>query len=196
MRIRITKNSILSAISLFAIFVLMIQTLPFNAFADNGKTKNVAVYTDASTSGDIVSYNQYIQKFDNANRPEKDIVISKENLSAENKGTTIKYDIDGVNAPAVLTEEESFATWNFEVSESGLYNLVIRYYPYEGKGGDINRILYIDGKIPFSEAKYITINRIWKEEYAGDNCCRFYRVYLNTVIYLSFCRKAYGFFGV
>ena len=37
----------------------------------------------------------------------------------------------------------------------------IGYYPVEGKGAQIERTLYIDGEIPFEEARSILFYRRW-----------------------------------
>lgn len=165
MQIIVTKRSILRAISFFAIIVLSTQVLALNSVAENTELENIE---SAEFESNDVSYTQYIASYNGAERPKKEIAVTNDSLSDKSTGTTFKSDVEGLDGSAVLTEEESFATWNFKVEEAGLYDLVIRYFPYGGKGGDINRILYIDGKIPFAEAKYLTISRIWKEEYSGE----------------------------
>jgi ABC-type glycerol-3-phosphate transport system substrate-binding protein len=61
----------------------------------------------------------------------------------------------------LLTGEDSTITWNFDIPESGLYNLILDYYPYSGKSSNIERKLYINGVVPFSNAQNMTFHRIW-----------------------------------
>jgi len=162
MKIHIKKFCVIAEIMLVALSLL----LPLNVCisAETKTAKGAAPDTQVSQS----TYNEYIKKYTESKYPAFDIIVDADNLADNSTGVAFLEKYEGSDKKSVLTKEESKATWSFEVEESGLYNLVMRYFPYEGKGGDINRILYLDGKIPFEEARYITINRIWKEEYTAD----------------------------
>ena len=45
------------------------------------------------------------------------------------------------------------------------YNVVIEYYPVENKAASIERVFMINGTVPFAEARYMTISKIWKNNY-------------------------------
>jgi len=45
------------------------------------------------------------------------------------------------------------------------YSVVIEYYPDEAKSTSIERILKINNSIPFAEARYLTLPKIWKNAY-------------------------------
>ena len=61
----------------------------------------------------------------------------------------------------LLTDEYGSVTWEVNVLEAGYYNLLINYYPYEGKSSSIERTLYINGEVPFEGASNISFYRIW-----------------------------------
>lgn len=68
--------------------------------------------------------------------------------------------------------------WNIDVPEDGLYTLVLRY-KQDVKSGDVSfRTLYIDGEIPFEEAKSIAFSYDgdWQTVALGDkdNTYKFY----------------------
>jgi len=48
---------------------------------------------------------------------------------------------------------------------SGLYNFALTYFPYKGKSASAERIIFIDGKVPFKEARYVNFSRIWQDNY-------------------------------
>ena len=73
-------------------------------------------------------------------------------------------EIGGVNA--AVTDVTGSITYTFTVTQPGLYNLDIDYYPLEGYGDTIERVLYIDGQIPYSEARSIQFQRRFADE--GD----------------------------
>jgi len=70
----------------------------------------------------------------------------------------------------LLTDEYGSVTWEVNVEEAGYYNLLINYYPYEGKSSSIERTLYINDEVPFEGASNISFYRIWgnNEEVAQD----------------------------
>ena len=45
--------------------------------------------------------------------------------------------------------------------EAGLYQILIAYYPMEGKGGNIECRILINGELPFSGAGTVTFYRNW-----------------------------------
>lgn len=113
----------------------------------------------------VPAYSDYLAGYSDASHPDSEVLISSENYSGGSSDTELLNDYAGAKGQAVLTSEEGYAEWTFTVPETGLYNISLKYYPYEGKGGDINRSLMIDGKAPFEEAQYLTFHRVWKEVY-------------------------------
>ena len=67
--------------------------------------------------------------------------------------------------------------YRFNVPETARYNIKIEYYPLTqllnadgstkstDKAGSIERILKINGAIPFSEARYLVMTKVWKNIY-------------------------------
>ena len=70
--------------------------------------------------------------------------------------------LDGRKAAA--TGNEGSISYTFRVEKAGLYNLAFDYYPLEGYGSTIERVLYLDGKIPYSEARSILLQRQFADE--------------------------------
>ena len=79
-------------------------------------------------------------------------------------GETLKR--DGVSA--VATESFGSITYDFTVAESGLYHLAVDYYPLEGYGDTIERMLYLDGELPYEEARSLIFKRQFADD--GEKC--------------------------
>ena len=60
------------------------------------------------------------------------------------------------------TGDNGMVAFKVNVPQTGFYNLQLTYYPVEGKGSSIERMLYIDGVIPFKEARYLSFSRVFK----------------------------------
>jgi len=73
---------------------------------------------------------------------------------------------EGVPGVSVLTSEDSLIEFKFTVSESGLYNVSVVYYPVEGKNSNIERSFFINGELPFKELNQANFTRVWKSNVA------------------------------
>ena len=119
--------------------------------------------TIAAAAQSFSEYQQYIADKDPA-PADALIVIGGTDFSSSEGNAAQIVEINGVSA--VSTGNEGSVTYTFFVAESGLYDLEFDYYPLEGYGDTIERTLYLDGKIPYSEARTILFQRKFVDE--GD----------------------------
>ena len=59
-------------------------------------------------------------------------------------------------------------TWEVNIPTTARYSIVIEYLPNDGEDAKISaieRILKIDDKIPFKQARYITLPKTWQNQY-------------------------------
>lgn len=142
----------------------------------------------------LKSYEDYlkeIEKYDNFKG--ENIVIEAEHLKYKN-AVTILPDTD--RSSAATTPQSDYAlllntlggdswksignsvTWEFEVEESGVYEISTRFLQNTKDGIFTCRKLYIDGEVPFSEAESIRFNYDsgWQTEKLGygDDVFKFY----------------------
>ena len=58
------------------------------------------------------------------------------------------------------------ATWTTDkITSAAKYNIVIEYYPIQNKSAAIERIFKVNGVVPFAEARYLSISKIWRNVY-------------------------------
>lgn len=67
---------------------------------------------------------------------------------------------------ALIAQEEESISYTFVCQEAGLYQLGVAYYPVEARGLNIEFSVTLDGVLPFSEAQYNTLYRIWVDDTA------------------------------
>ena len=72
--------------------------------------------------------------------------------------------VDGIFSPVSGT-----LTWEIpEITKetpAAFYSIEIVCYPIENKSASVERVFKINGDVPFAEARYITISKIWKNVY-------------------------------
>lgn len=117
-----------------------------------------------SIVNDSISYDEYVTRYKDAVRPNNEIVISGGNFYKASKGFETILDYEGYKGSALLTQESGSVTFEVDVAEEGLYNLLFTYYPIEGKNSEIEREIYINDELPFKGANYIEFYRKWKSE--------------------------------
>ncbi len=83
---------------------------------------------------------------------DKDVVVNTEEQTNKDYKKAVK---------SVYLPEKGSATFKINVKKAGLYVIDIEYFSVEAKATSIERMLYIDGKIPFSEARYLTMPKTW-----------------------------------
>ncbi|MCQ2385779.1 MAG: hypothetical protein MJ078_03790 [Clostridia bacterium] len=77
---------------------------------------------------------------------------------------------DGTPVPSfqgVFLPDTGTVTWNFTLSEeqAGLYGIRVEYYPVSDSSASIERKVYVDGKVPFDEARSVTFSKVWQYDY-------------------------------
>lgn len=106
------------------------------------------------------TYTEYLRVHDSAT-PQKTVTVDLLSyVEGENVSENNDY-ADGQNA--LYTGDKSTVTWEVEVEDAGFYNLYMEYMTVKSKGVMIERALYINGELPFTDASDITFSRIWKD---------------------------------
>ncbi|MGN0401967.1 MAG: extracellular solute-binding protein [Acetatifactor sp.] len=66
-------------------------------------------------------------------------------------------------ADALYTGNDSYVSWTVDVPAAGFYNIYMEYLIPESRGVAAERVVYINGEIPFEDARNISFTRIWTD---------------------------------
>jgi len=114
------------------------------------------VYTNAA--GDVVEPGEAVDE-----KP-VDVAEGGEEDEGPDPDVPRKYIVDGKEG--LYIPDAGSITWMLkDVTEAKKYTLEIEYYPVENKSAAIERILLINDKVPFAEARYLKISKIWSTPY-------------------------------
>lgn len=134
-----------------------------------------------------VVYSEYISLYTDVKDAEKDIEIPladyiKSTEADEEKRATVNVEngYGGADGEVLLVADDGSISWNIDVEDEALYSIKIEYYSgnvtvkdldgntvSEGKSTSIERMILIDGKVPFKEARSIVLPRKWADEYTS-----------------------------
>ena len=71
---------------------------------------------------------------------------------------------------AVFLSKDGEARWTITIPTTGRYYIAFSYYaPKNGTVNSIQRRLFIDGEIPFAEARFLNLSKNWTYNYEPDN---------------------------
>ncbi len=136
----------------------------------SGKT-DIEFYDDLAAGDAGNPYKEYLERHP-ADKAENDIVINAVDYDEANTTAEVEVlkDYEGVG-DALYTPANGITSWKIDVPKDAYYAMRITYFPlteYKGKEVStyttIERTLYIDGRIPFSEASYLYFPRTWEYE--------------------------------
>lgn len=124
------------------------------------------VYTNIA--GDIVAPGNEVIKVDSALEKEyaSEEKMWDDIIGADN--TPYKVDItddNGKSAVGLYLPDSGITEWTFNLDKTLKYNIQIEYYPVANKSASIERIFMINGKVPFAEARYLDISKVWTVPY-------------------------------
>ncbi len=113
------------------------------------------------------SYSAYLIQHAGAVYPQESITIplSEESVAA---GEEYEFKSYGGEENVLASYEGGYVEFKVNVPTAGLYHIYLNYYPDQedetSRGIEIERALYINGKIPFTGADALTFTRIWTDD--------------------------------
>lgn len=112
--------------------------------------------------GNRYKFDDYVLEHQSAARPEAEYLLNAADYTRAEGMDPVPYeDYEGVAGVSIWTDEEGLIEWTVDIAESGLYNMSLLYYSFPGKSSDIQRSVFIDGELPFSEASSVEFRRTW-----------------------------------
>lgn len=121
-----------------------------NAYAvssDSIGYEEYALLHDQSRPDDVIS----VEAADFVRYAEDDVAVEPE----------IYTDYANMDGDSVLTTENSLIEFEVTVTEAGYYDMSLLYYPIEGKNSAIQRSIFLDGSLPYSELSLVEFHRVW-----------------------------------
>ncbi|MDR2964240.1 MAG: extracellular solute-binding protein [Treponema sp.] len=153
-------NKFFKPIIIVAIAAIVVLLFVFVGRQDSDFSHKYAGYdlTGAST-GRANTFSRYMEHHANAPLGQSNIPINIFAYSAA-QGVSVLENFQ--DEPRVLrTEEISFVEYKVNVDKAGLYNFYMEYFPLPSRGIPIERILLINGEVPFLGADRLSFQRVW-----------------------------------
>lgn len=117
------------------------------------------------------TYELYLSKYADAQKPQIEVQIPVDRYTDTDMNTDVMQNYEGSAEKSVMTQEQGYITWEVDIPKAGLYNILLEYFPVEGRSAAIERELWINDSSPFTDARHITFTRVWvnSEDIKQDN---------------------------
>ena len=109
-----------------------------------------------------ISYEEYSAKNADVKRADAAIQVPIDAFQTQDEGFVMETK-DGVNA--LFTPQNGAVSWTVNIPETAKYAIKIEYFPDQNRATSIERILKIDDKVPFAEARFLTLPKRWVNQY-------------------------------
>ena len=159
-----TKRRAFGTLAAILALITVLGAFPVYA-ADDVVTAGTTSIEQVKEILNASTYEDYTTKYAEIAKGTDDIVIKGDAYDPEltSAAVTVKS-IEG-NSNALETPDDGVVAWKFSVAKEGMYNISLNYISDVEKASSIERIVRIDGKIPFKESRYITMTKVWTNLY-------------------------------
>lgn len=130
-----------------------------------------SVLQEISESLTAISYAEYKSQYEGVARATKSVTIDavKDIVEEETDATvSVVSGYQGAQGDALQMEDDGKVTWKINIPETGLYAVSVEYASVSDKTNSIERMFSINGKVPFSEARYLLLKKNWRNNYAEN----------------------------
>ncbi len=132
--------------------------------ADGGTSVTDQTIDEVKELLNAISYDEYLEENADIPRATQDVVIDAVNYDKENTDANVSVETLA-GEKGLLLPSDGVVSWKVNVPSTGKYCIRIEYYPNEGKVASIERVLMINGKVPFAEARYLSLSKVWVNDY-------------------------------
>ena len=112
-----------------------------------------------------ISYDEYEEKNSDVPKATTEIKVPVDEFTVESGDGFVMKDVEGVQA--LFTPQDGAVSWTVTVDKTAKYAIKIEYYPDHNRSTAIERILKINDKVPFAEARFLTLPKNWVNQYAA-----------------------------
>jgi len=144
-----------AVIIVIAVFVILIATRKEQDFSE----KYAGFDLSGASTGRTNTYSRYIEHYVNAPIGQRDIPVNIFTWTSA-QGVSVLENFED-EARVLRTEEVSYVEYNVNVEQAGLYFIKMDYFPVESRGIAVERILSINGEVPFLGADRLSFQRVW-----------------------------------
>ena len=136
----------------------------------SGSSVSDATIEDVKEILNALSYEEYSKKYADVPRATEAILIDAVDYVAEKTDAEVEITsdypaADGSAVTGLYIPGDGIVVWTANIPKTAKYSISVEYYPVEAKAVPVQRIFRLNDKIPFAEARYISMSKVWTNTY-------------------------------
>ena len=159
-KINKTLRNVLIGVLLIVLLFVIGSLFPDKDFREKYEGFDLSSSTEMQSS--TRTYSEYLELYSKKKEAKQTVKVDVFAYD-EDKSYGVRVQDDYLGKKVVVTEDRSSITWNVDVQEEGFYNISMEYACIPSRNVEMERILYINGEIPFSGADILSFARLWKD---------------------------------
>lgn len=158
----VRKFKVVTAIVIIALIVQLTAVIAFAARGSSESSASDVPFIPTYTEG---SYGEFLQINARESIPDVKVELDIHNLLSSDN---ISYGTVDGRSNVLITNEEGYIELQADVPSTGMYSIGVSYYPMAGKSAAIERSIYINGELQFTEAISTILDRIYADDLGKD----------------------------
>ena len=159
-KINKTLRNVLIGVLLIVLLFVIGSLFPDKDFREKYEGFDLSSSTEMQSS--TRTYSEYLELYSKKKEAKQTVNVDVFAYD-EDKSYGVRIQDDYYGKKVVVTEDRSSITWNVDVQEEGFYNISMEYVCVPSRNVEMERILYINGEVPFSGADILSFARLWKD---------------------------------
>lgn len=167
------KTKLTRLIAVFLSLMMLGSTFGVGSYAadassDDGSSTVSYDIADVQDLLNAESYTDYAARTADVPKGRSEVKIDAVDYNKDETDAKVEVvsNYNGASGSALLTPADGTTAWDIEVPATGKYAIDIEYtFPTDGKSTAIERKLRIDGEYPFKGVRYLSITKVWRDEY-------------------------------
>lgn len=159
-KINKTLRNVLIGVLLIVLLFVIGSLFPDKDFREKYEGFDLSSSTEMQSS--TRTYSEYLELYSKKKEAKQTVKVDVFAYD-EDKSYGVRIQDDYHGKKVVVTEDRSSITWNVDVQEEGFYNISMEYVCVPSRNVEMERILYINGEVPFSGADILSFSRLWKD---------------------------------
>ena len=159
-KINKTLRNVLIGVLLIVLLFVIGSLFPDKDFREKYEGFDLSSSTEMQSS--TRTYSEYLELYSKKKEAKQTVNVDVFAYD-EDKSYGVRIQDDYYGKKVVVTEDRSSITWNVDVQEEGFYNISMEYVCIPSRNVEMERILYINGEVPFSGADILSFARLWKD---------------------------------
>lgn len=151
-----------AALMALVIIAVSVFVTPMTVFAETDED----VFASISKGDGLKSYTEYSLENADIVDATNEIVISGGSFTTSTGSVEVVDEYEGKQSVTKFIKEKSSVTYEFTVSETAKYNVLVTYIALDGRNNAISMGIAIDGEQPFDGLSEIEFPRLWEDD--GD----------------------------